>query len=108
MLWPQEKNRLSQAQGKHPLFLRTLVELADKHPIKLPGPSTGPSKFEDLPTELQARLAKVKDWPSEAAKQAEGKWPDYALEVTSFAIKHKVVLPKQLGPCRPAEFSASI
>ena len=46
MLTPEEKNRLLQAEGKHPLFLRTLVELADKHPIKLPGPTTGPATFE--------------------------------------------------------------
>src|SRR5207253_2230196 len=53
MLSPEERSRLGQAEGKHPLFLRTLVELADKHPIKFPGPSTGPSKCEELPPELQ-------------------------------------------------------
>jgi hypothetical protein len=108
MLSPEERSRLGQAEGKYPLFLRALVELADKHPIKLPGPSTGPCKFEDVPPELQARLARVKDWPPAGAKQAEGKWPDYALAVTKFARSNKVVLPRQLGPCRPAEFSVSV
>jgi hypothetical protein len=108
MLTLEERNHLLQTEGKHPLFLRTLVELADKHPIKLPGPTTGPATFEQLPAELQTRLSKIKDWPPLAAKQAEGKWPDYALEVVKFAREHKMRLPKQLGPCRPGEFSSSI
>jgi hypothetical protein len=110
MLTPEEKNRLLQAEGKHPLFLRTLVELADKHPIRLPGPTTGPARFEQLPSELQTRLKRVKDWPSPQVKQAEGKWPDYAIQVTQFAraSAHKVRLLKQLGPCRPGEFSPPV
>jgi hypothetical protein len=107
LLTAGEKNRLLQAQGKHPLFLRTLVELADKHLLKLPGPP-GPTTFEQLPAELQARLTKLKDWPPPGLKQAEGKWPDYALEVVQLARANKVRLPKQLGACRPGEFSSSI
>jgi hypothetical protein len=110
LLTADEWNRLLQSQGKNPLFLRTLVELADKHPMKLPpGTVIGPTRFEELPSELQARLTKVKDWPPAAAQPAEGKWPEYALEVVAFARAHKVTLPKQqLGPCRPAEFSPSV
>jgi hypothetical protein len=108
MLTPEEKNRLQQAQGKHPLFLRTLVELADTHPIWLPGPTTGPATFEQLPAELQTRLKNVKDWPPSAVEQARGKWPDYALAVVRFARANKVRVPKPLGPCRPAEFSPAI
>jgi hypothetical protein len=110
MLTAEEKNHLLQTEGKHPLFLRTLVGLAEKHPIRLPGPTTGPATFEQLPAELQARLTRVKDWPSPLVKQTEGKWPDYAIQVTRFARdrEHKVRLPKQLGPCRPGEFSPSV
>ncbi len=108
VLTPEENKRLQQAQGK-PLFLKTLVELADKHPLRLPGPPTGPAKFEQLPAGVQARLKKAKDWPSEAAKQAEGKWPDYALAVMEFVRLNKLgPLPKQIGPCHPAEFPPSV
>jgi hypothetical protein len=107
LLTPEEKNRLLQAQGKHPLFLRTLVEVADNHPITLPG-SPGPATFEQLPPEVQTRLTNAKGWPPPAIKQAEGKWPEYAVEVVQFAHANRVRLPKQLGPCRPGEFSPSI
>jgi hypothetical protein len=109
VLSAEENKRLQQAQGKNPGFLKTLVELADKHPLKLPGPPTGPSKFEQLPAGVQARLKKAKDWPSEAAKKAEGKWPDYAFAVMEFVRVNKLgPLPKQLGPSHPSEFPASI
>lgn len=106
LLTPPEKNRLLSAQGKHPLFLRTLVELADKHPMKLPGP--GPTTFEQLPPEVRVRLTKAKDWPPETVKQAEGKWPDFALAILEFTRMNKLGLPKPLGPCRPSEFPPSV
>src|SRR5262249_7061682 len=42
MLSREERDRLQQAEGRWPHYPRTLVELSDKHPILLPGPSTGP------------------------------------------------------------------
>ncbi|HLJ96877.1 MAG TPA: hypothetical protein VKU02_27180, partial [Gemmataceae bacterium] len=109
VLTAEENKRLQQAQGKNPLFLKTLVELADKHIMKLPGPPTGPARFEQLPPGVQKMLKKAKDWPSEGAKQSEGKWPDYALAVVEFVRLNKLgLLPKQLGPCHPAEFPPSV
>jgi hypothetical protein len=54
-------------------------------------------------------LKKATDWPSEVAKKAEGKWPDYAEAVTQFIrLNNLGPLPRQLGPCHPAEFPPSI
>src|SRR5439155_9823265 len=65
--------------------------------------------FDQLPSAVQTRLHNAKDWPSEAAKQAEGKWPDYAVAVMEFLRTRKLgPIDKQLGPSRPAEFSPSI
>lgn len=109
VLTQEENKRLLLAQGKNPLFLKTLVELADKHPMKLPGPPTGVARFEQLPSAVQAILKKSKEWPPATAKQAEGKWPDYALAVVEFVRVNKLgPLPKPLGPSRPAEFPASV
>lgn len=109
VLTPEENKRLRQAQGKNPLFAKTLVELADKHALRLPGPPKGPAKFEELPPGVQAILKKAKDWPPAAAKQAEGKWPEYAVAVMGFIRMNKLgPVPKQLGPCRPAEFPPSV
>src|SRR5439155_1884918 len=86
-----------------------LVELADKHALKLPGPPTGPSTFEQLPPGVRTRLTKAKDWPNTAAKQAEGKWPDYALAVMDFIRVNALgPVPKPLGPCHPADMPPSL
>src|SRR5207244_597288 len=109
VLTTEENKRLTQSQGKNPLFLKTLVELADKYALKLPGTPTGPRQFDQLPPGVRARLTKAKDWPPTAVKQAEGRWPDYALAVMDFVRENKLgPLPKQLGPCHPAEFPPSV
>jgi hypothetical protein len=108
VLSPEEKKRLWRAEGRWPLFPRTLVELTDRHAIPLPGPMTGPSRYQDLPAEVQQRLPVLKNAPPPFVQKAEGRWPQYAIAVTELARKRKLVLPKQLGPARPQEFSTAI
>jgi hypothetical protein len=108
MLSPEEKERLLRSRGQWPAFPETLVELADKHPIRLPGPTTGPSRFDELPPGVQARLPDLRDAPPPFVRLAEGIWPDYAQTVTVYARNNKIRLPRQLGPCRPEEFSQAV
>jgi hypothetical protein len=113
MLSEDEKAKLARATGQ-PNYPNVLVELADKHPVKLPGPSTGPSRFEELPPEVKKILPGLKDpGPQLAARvrPVEGKWPDYAIFVTRFAANPKRIgkpLPHPLGPSRPSEFSVTL
>jgi hypothetical protein len=109
MLSQAEKDRLA-ANNNWPLFEITFAELAvEKHPIRLPGPVTGPKHFDELPEKVRTEfkgLGKAKRNPAVAAK--EGKWPDYAIGVTAFAAQQKRAMPVQLGPCKPGEFSPAI
>ncbi|HYT90693.1 MAG TPA: hypothetical protein VEL76_18440, partial [Gemmataceae bacterium] len=58
-----DKERLEQAEGHWPDYPYTLVELADNHPPALPATLDGiplqlPTRFAELPRDLQARLQK--------------------------------------------------
>src|SRR5207302_791790 len=44
----EEKKRLKQSEGKWPQYAKLLVEIADRHPLALPG-SEGPKTFKELP-----------------------------------------------------------
>jgi hypothetical protein len=107
MLNTEEKERLRQAQGRWPLFPRTLVELADKHPILLPGPTTGPTRYRDLPADVQERVPVLKNAPL-WVKETEGKWPQYAMAVVELARRRKLTLPHPLGPSHPEDFSTAV
>jgi hypothetical protein len=107
-LGPEEKARLKKAEGQWPHYPRTLVELADRHPLLLPGPSMGPRRFEELPEEVRRALPELQLTPPQAVAKAEGRWPAYAAAVTGYARRKNVRLPRQLGPCRPEEFAAPV
>ena len=115
MLSKAEKDRLDRAEGKWPLYPQTLVELADKHPIELPGPTTGPSRLSDMRKDLPPKLLRILEIlqtqqipPAKQLAQADGKWPDYARVVTRIASNRKITLAHQLGPCKPSEFSVAV
>jgi hypothetical protein len=111
LLTAEERKRLRDAEGQWPLFPRTLMELVDKHPIPLPGPTgKGPLRRQDLPEDLQQRLgiATLTGPMKKRLTAAQGKWPDYAIAVTELARSRNVTLPKQLGPSRPAEFAPAV
>jgi hypothetical protein len=108
-LTAEEEAKLHKAEGNWPLYPQTLVELADKHPLLLPGPAHGPMHFKELPQDVQSSLlAHLKPAQLFHLASMEGKWPDYAFRVTEIARRNKVPLPHQLGPARPADFPPSI
>jgi hypothetical protein len=55
MLGTDEQKRLQAAEGQWPGYLVTVVELADHHPLALPGPD-GPNTVKDLPEAIRRRL----------------------------------------------------
>jgi hypothetical protein len=50
-----EHERLKAAEGHWPLYPRTLVELADRHPLALPS-KEGPNHFTELPKAIQNEI----------------------------------------------------
>jgi hypothetical protein len=115
VLWHQmkteEKDQLKSADGAPwPLLARTILELAEKHPVKLPGPVTGPSSFADLPVAFRNAMP-PKDLPPpqhRRLRDLQGRWPEFAMEYSAVARQRGVTLPRQLGPCHPKEFDASV
>jgi hypothetical protein len=111
-LWPAlspiEKERLGRARNQQQLFLETLVELADKYPLRFPGPRSGPTRFNELPLEVQQQLPGLKLKAPPRVVQLEGKWPDYCMAITAVAKQRKGGPVRQLGPSRPAEFTPSV
>ena len=91
-------------------YLTTVVELADKHPIRFPpSPNAGRlKKRSDLPAAVLDELHKSSNWPSAEVKQAEGKWPDFPLAVVKFARENTLGLQYPLGPSHLNEFSPSV
>jgi hypothetical protein len=102
----EEREHLGRAEGKWPNYARLLIDLSDRHPVKLPGPTTGPSTYERLPREYQTLFKSPKDWPPGIFK-AYGKWPDYAIVVTEAARKRDPNLAP-LGPSHAADFAAPL
>jgi hypothetical protein len=115
VLWRQVKaedaEQIKKAEGAPwPLLARTIAELSAKHPVKLPGPPTGPRRFQDLPPEV-TRAMPFKDIPFMQRKHLNdlmGRWPEFAMEYTAIARKSGVNLPRQLGPCHPNEFDPRV
>jgi hypothetical protein len=76
--------------------------------MALPG-KNGPTKFKDLPVEVQSKLsAKVMDPGQALMKKAEGKWPDYAITVTTITRRRSIRLPYELWPSRRTDLSAGV
>jgi hypothetical protein len=115
VLWPQltteEAEQLKKAEGAPwPLLARALTGLADKHPLKLPGPVSGPSHFYELPSGI-AKSMPMKDLlPVQRRRLNElvGKWPEFAVEYTTIARRNNVTLPRQLGPSHPRQFDPRV
>jgi hypothetical protein len=116
MLSVQERNRLRRshdnmsAKNQWQPFLKTLVLLSDKHPVKLPGPSTGPSRFDELPAAVQKLLPDLRSprpQLGERLHEVEGKWPDYAQVVRQIANRRRITIPA-LGPTRPTELATPV
>jgi hypothetical protein len=104
LLTDEERRELKAAEDNWPQYPRTLVRLADSHPVLAPGAPKILRRLEDLPDDLRERLAKVKKWPPPAVTKADGKWPDFALAIATVARNRKITLPRQYFPARPVEF----
>jgi hypothetical protein len=115
VLWrqikPEEAEQLKKAEGAAwPVLARTILELSDKHPVRLPGPVTGPRRYIDLPAEVLKAMS-AKDLLASQRKHLNeqiGKWPEFAAEYSALARKNGVNLPRQLGPCHPTQFDAPV
>jgi len=75
----------------------TLVRLADQHPI-FPWTKVGPKDWKELPDEVRRKLPRPVDLPREV-RRAQGRWPDFAVEVTAYCTRHDLSVPP-LGDCR--------
>ncbi len=106
LLSVDEKRQLAELKDQWPLFEIKLVELADKHPlrVKLPGP-IGPKTYKQLPEPVRKAFPGLER--ALGPKALEGRWPEYAEAVTAFANRKREI-PVQLGVCRPAEFAEPI
>jgi hypothetical protein len=115
VLWRQikaeEAEQLKKAEGAPwPLLARTIIELSNKHPVKLPGPVNGPRRYVDLPSEVLKAMP-VKDLAQAQKKHLTdvvGRWPEFATEFTLTARKNGITLPRQLGPCHSRQFEAPV
>lgn len=115
VLWrqlsPEEIERVDKAEGAPwPLLARTILELSEKHPVKLPGPVNGPRRFFDLPVDVNKAMP-IKDIPQIQRRKLNelvGKWPEFAIEYVAVAHRQGVTLPRQLGPCHPRQFDPRV
>jgi hypothetical protein len=111
-LTPEEKDRLHKAEGKWPAFPRTLVELADRHPMKLPGP-VGPLRVEELAPDVQKVLRGLKGPGNKTVlrvlEEAQGKWPEFGITLVEYYPKNRGnPLPTVTTPSKPQDFSKAI
>lgn len=74
-----------------------VARLAEQHPI-FPWARVGPKDWKELPPEAQGLVPKPADLPREV-KKAQGRWPDFAVELTGYARKTNLPLPA-LGECK--------
>ncbi|CAN5131142.1 hypothetical protein BH10PLA2_BH10PLA2_09810 [soil metagenome] len=109
VLSKEELKQLREVKDRWPNFEMKLVELADKHPTRLPG-RVGirtfdqiVAKYPGLPEDFKKSLKRA---PTPSA--AEGKWPDYAETVVAVAGRRYVELPGPLGECRDSEFAVPL
>jgi hypothetical protein len=110
MLADEEKQRLQSLTGTWPFYVRTLVELADKHPIALPGPTSGPTNNNALPTEFRKALKPngLDQAQRQRLQQTQGSWPEYSKAVAEAARSRNVPLPGQWWPAKVDDFSPAI
>jgi len=107
LLGPREEQRLKNMEGRPGLAV-SIVTLADRHPVILPGPAKGPSHFKDLPAEVARGLQKLDAGTLGRLREAQGAWPAFAVWATAAARANGIKFPRQLGPCRPEQFAPPV
>jgi hypothetical protein len=121
-----ERRELDEARtavvdfGNYFWYGLTTVRLADRHPV-LPG-KVGPKTFDALPKAIKEYLfehdakhfrpakgvAPGGDVEARQLRQAEGRWPEFAVELTRYCQKKGLILPAQLGDCRKDEMPPEV
>lgn len=109
MLSTEEWNELKAAEGQWPRFPCTLVKIADRHPLALPG-KHGPTKLKQLPPRIQKQFKRLfqKNRPRIPPKMRT--WPAFAEYVTKFAEANNVSLrgPYELWPTKFKDLSPPV
>jgi hypothetical protein len=110
LLTKDELKQLAAVKDRWPSFEMKLVELADKHPVKLLGVKSGfrtfdqiVAKFPNLPDDFKKAIKRLP-----GPTNAEGRWPEYAEAVNQIAIRKNVKLPGPLGDCHQADFGQPV
>jgi hypothetical protein len=120
----QEKKELDEAKsaayefGNWFWYALEVVRLTDRHPI-LPG-SVGPKDFESLPESVKAYLVTndpqhfrakgpIQGVPElREMRKAQGRWPEFAIELTRYCQKNNLTLPVQLGDCQETQMPMEV
>ena len=101
LLSKEELERLKKAEGQWPLYPRTVVELADKHPPALPS-ETAPRTYADLPRPVLTAFGKKGPVKAKLVekdlKPFEGRFPEFGSKFANFAYKSEVILPAEWWP----------
>jgi hypothetical protein len=101
LLTKDELERLKKAEGQWPLYPKTLVELADKHPPALPS-ETAPRSYADLPRPVQNAFGKKGPLKAKVLekdlKPFEGRYPEFASKFANLAYRNEVILPAEWWP----------
>jgi hypothetical protein len=107
-----EARAAADEHGYHFWYAREVVRLADLHPI-LPG-KVGPRDFASLPKEVltyQVRndpQFRKKGPATRELRRAQGRWPEFALELTRYCQRNKLTLPVPLGDCRKEDMPREV
>src|SRR5205807_4899740 len=89
------------------LYIRKLVELADKYAFALAYPAEPIMKLQDLQTTNMPPAA-LDEPQKRRLRKVAGRWPDFSLEVAEVAKERKVKLSRALGPSKPADFPPAV
>jgi hypothetical protein len=98
----KQRQQLEEFDGHWSGFLSNLARLADSHKVILLG-RTGPTRFEELPADVRQQLAALDTETRARLRDAEGRWPDYAIWVTVAAKNKRIKLKTALGACSPGD-----
>jgi hypothetical protein len=98
----EDKERLKNAQGQSPMYARTLLELAEKHPVFAPG-DPGPTSISELPRDVKERVQQLPAEDRRRLNRFVGHWPEFGIAVTAAVRKEFGTMPRELGPCHPKD-----
>jgi hypothetical protein len=120
--WGEDRDRIRGADGKWPDLALALWDISRKHGVAKvpPGQWEGPRNFEslkvdELPKEIK-NLVLFRNRPKEGGmnrsdltqlkrlREANTKWPDFALALHDIAEAKGATFSKPLGPCMLKDF----